>query len=523
MIPTNASTPPVVELRNIVKHFHGGVLANDQITIQLQRGEILGLLGENGAGKTTLMNILYGLLQPDAGEIFVRGQRSHFRSTHDAIAHGLGMVHQHFMLVPTFTVAENLVLGQPSPRKPFLENRKTVARRISQLSEQYGLQVDPNAEVWQLSVGQEQRVEILKTLYRGAEILILDEPTAVLTPQEVDELITILRKLAQDGRSLIFISHKLHEVMQICDRVAVLRDGRLVHTTPVQATNPAELSRMMVGRDVVLRVNKGPAKPGAVRLRLQNLQVRDDRQLLALRDVSLAVHAGEIVGIAGVEGNGQRELEEAIVGLRPVEQGQVQLNQQDVTNRPPRVLFNAGLGHVPSDRYKTALLREFSIAENLVLSRIDQPPFTQHGLLNQPAIDQNARTLIQQFDIRAPAIDTAVAKLSGGNAQKVVLARELSHQPQVLLVAQPTRGVDVGAIEYVHQALVRQRDQGMAILLISTELEEILNLSDRIIVLYEGQVMGECLASEADVQTLGLMMAGSKLATIANQQGGATK
>ena len=502
-------TQPVIEMRQITKHF-GGVLANDQIDLHLQRGEILGLLGENGAGKTTLMNILYGLLKPDAGEILVRSRSVHFHSAHDAIAQGLGMVHQHFMLVPTFTVAENLVLGQPSPRRPFLENRKTVARRITELSERFGLKVDPNAEAWHLSVGQEQRVEILKALYRGAEILILDEPTAVLTPQEVNELMGIMRKLAQDGRSLIFISHKLNEVMNICDRIMVLRDGRLVNTVPAAATNPAELSRMMVGRDVALRVDKKPATPGDVRLSVRNLQVRDDRNLPALRGVSLDVRAGEIVGIAGVEGNGQRELEEAIAGLRASEQGQITLCGHDLTNQTPGVMFAAGLGHVPSDRYKTALLRDFSIAENLVLAKIDQPPFTQHGLLDHKAIDANAEALVKQFDIRTRSITTEVGALSGGNAQKVVLARELAHQPQVLLVAQPTRGVDIGAIEYVHRELVRQRDQGMAILLISTELEEILNLSDRIIVLYEGQIMGECQASAADVEQLGLLMAGAR-------------
>ena len=501
---------PIVAMHAITKRFPGGVLASDHADLNLYPGEILGLLGENGAGKTTLMNILYGLLRPDSGEIRLRGKAVHFHSAHDAIAHGLGMVHQHFMLVPTFTVAENLMVGQPSPRGPLLENRKTVARRITQLSEQFGLKVDPAAEVWQLSVGQEQRVEILKALYRGVEILILDEPTAVLTPQEVDELIIILRKLAQDGRSIIFISHKLHEVMSVCDRIMVMRDGRVVETVLASATNAAALSRMMVGRDVLLRVDKKAATPAAVRLHVRNLHVRDERNLPALRGVNLDVRAGEIVGIAGVEGNGQRELEEALVGLRRVEQGQIHLGDQEMTHCTPRQWFDAGVGHVPSDRYKTALLRDFSIAENLVLSKIDQAPFTRRGLIDHRAIDTHAQALVQQFDVRTPSVDIEVGKLSGGNAQKVVLARELAHQPQVLIVAQPTRGVDVGAIEYVHRELVRQRDQGMAILLISTELEEILNLSDRIIVLYEGRVMGECASADADVHQLGLMMAGAE-------------
>jgi simple sugar transport system ATP-binding protein len=423
------------------------------------------------------------------------------------------MVHQHFMLVPPFTVAEHMVLGQPSPRWPRLENSKDVARRISQLSEQYGLEVDPHAEVWQLSVGQQQRVEILKTLFRGAEILILDEPTAVLTPQEVDELLKIMRNLADDGRSIIFISHKLEEVMRISERIAVLRDGRLVDTVRTEDTNPTELSRMMVGRDVLLRVEKKLSTPGKVQLSVRDLMVNTDRELPALRGINLDVRTGEIVSIAGVEGNGQRELEEAISGMRQVEQGQVILCGHDVTNATPRKIFTAGLGYVPSDRYQTALLVDFSVANNLVLQTFDQAPYTQQGILRQPAIKANAQKLVKTFDIRTSSTEADVSSLSGGNAQKVVLARELSRQPQVLLVAQPTRGIDVGAIEYIRQELVRQRDQGIAILLISTELEEILGLSDRIIVLYEGQVMGEGTAEEfkSNVQNLGLMMAGSKL------------
>ena len=507
--PPTQTTPPVVEMRGIVKRFPG-VLANDHVDLQLQKGEILGLLGENGAGKTTLMNILYGLYQPDAGEIVLHGQRTQLRSVHDAIARGLGMVHQHFMLAQPFTVAENMMLGQGSPRWPLLEKGRKVQERITALSQQYGLKVDPAAQVWQLSVGQQQRVEILKALYRGAEVLILDEPTAVLTPQEVDELVVILRKLAATGRSLIFISHKLHEVMNVCDRVAVLRDGRLVDVVQTSATNPAHLSRLMVGRDVQFRTEKAPAAPTTVRLDLRELRVNDDRALPALRGINLTVRAGEIVGIAGVEGNGQRELEEAILGLRPVEQGQVLVDGQDVTGVSPGVMLATGLGYVPSDRYRTALLADFSIAENLVLSKVAQPPFTRWGLLNGRAILAHAEKLVKAFNVRTPSVTTAVGKLSGGNAQKVVLARELAHQPSVLLVAQPTRGVDVGAIEFIHQELIHQRDQGMAILLISTELEEILNLSDRIVVLYEGEIMGECPGADADLQQVGLMMAGAR-------------
>ncbi len=513
------SVQPVVELRQIVKRFPG-VLANDHISLQVQKGEILGLLGENGAGKTTLMNILYGLHHPDEGEIVLRGQPVTLHSAHDAIARGLGMVHQHFMLVPPFTVAENIVLGQSSPRQPLLENWRTVHARIAKLSAQYGLKVDPAAAVWQLSVGQQQRVEILKALYRGAEVLILDEPTAVLTPQEVDELIVILRRLAADGRSLVFISHKLHEVMNVCDRVAVLRDGRLIDVVNTPETNPAHLSRMMVGREVVARTAKQPVAPGAVCLTLRDLHVHDDRALPALHGINLTVHAGEIVGIAGVEGNGQRELEEAILGLRPIVQGQVLIEDQVVTGASPRAMLATGLGYVPSDRYRLALLADFSIAENLVLSKFDQPPFTRHGFLNGRAIAAYAQKLVNAFNIRAPSTATAVSKLSGGNAQKVVLARELAHQPKVLLVAQPTRGVDIGAIEFIHQALIQQREQGMAILLISTELEEILNLSDRIVVFYEGEIMGECAGDAPDLQTLGLMMAGSTLTQLQSQSRG---
>lgn len=500
---------PIVELRNITKRFPGGVLANDRVSLDLRRGEILGLLGENGAGKTTLMNILYGLYRPDEGEIRLRSAPVHFHSPHDAIAHGLGMVHQHFMLVPKFTVAENLMLGQPSPRPPLLADRRAVAQRILDLSAQYGLQVDPHAPVWQLSVGQEQRVEILKTLYRGAEILILDEPTAVLTPQEVDELLAILRNLAADGRSIIFISHKLREVMEVCDRIAVMRDGRLVDVVLTAQTTTQALSRMMVGREVMLRVDKAPATPGEVLLRIQNLHAKDDRGLPALRGVNLTVRAGEIVGVAGVEGNGQRELEETLRGLRPVSAGRIELCGRDVTGRTPRDIIDAGLGHVPSDRYRTGLLRDFSVAENLALVTVDRPPFTRRGLLDMNAMRSYARQLVQAFDVRTPSVDVRVAALSGGNAQKVVLAREIAHGPRVLLVAQPTRGVDVGAIEYVHRELVRRRDEGMAILLISTELDEILALSDRIVVLYQGRIVGECPAEGVSVEALGLMMGGT--------------
>ncbi len=501
---------PIVEMRGIVKQFPG-VLANDHIDLDLYPGEILGLLGENGAGKTTLMNVLYGLYRRDEGDIRLHGKSVNFHSASDAISNGLGMVHQHFMLVPPFTVAENMVLGQPSPRGPILEDRKQVAQRISELSGRYNLHVDPNAEVWQLSVGQQQRVEILKTLYRGAEVLILDEPTAVLTPQEVDELLKIMRGLADDGRSLIFISHKLQEVMTACDRVAVLRDGQLVDRVNIADTNRKELARMMVGREVLLRVEKEPAKPGDVRLSVRDLWVKDDRELDALRGFNIDVRAGEIVGLAGVAGNGQRELEDAISGLRPVEQGQIILCDQDITNASPRQVIDASYGHIPSDRYGMGLLGDFSIAENMVLETFYQEPFTRNGLMNDSVITAHAEQLVLDFDVRTPNVKVETSKLSGGNAQKLILAREISRKPRLLLAAQPTRGLDVGATEYVHQELVRQRDAGMAILLISTELEEILSLSDRIVVIYEGQFAGERSIEEANVEELGLMMAGSQV------------
>ncbi len=520
MAHSNASSQTIVDMHGITKRFPGGVLANNNIDLHLAKGEILALLGENGAGKSTLMNILYGLYKQDSGEIFLREEQVSFRSAYDAIAHNLGMVHQHFMLVPPFTVAENMVLGQPSSRWPRLENSKHVNSRINQLSKQYGLEVDPTAKVWQLSVGQQQRVEILKTLYRGAEILILDEPTAVLTLREVEELLKIMRNLADEGHSIIFISHKLEEALRISDRITVLRDGCLVETVQTKDTNTTELSRMMVGRDVLLSVEKKPSTPGAPQLKVRNLHVNTDRDLPALRGINLEVRAGEIVGIAGVEGNGQLELEEAISGMRHVEKGEVTICENDVTNASPGEIFSAGLGYVPSDRYKTALLVDFSVANNLVLQTLDQAPFTERGFLNEPAIEANAQKLVEEFDIRTSSIAADVSSLSGGNAQKVVLARELSRQPKLLLVSQPTRGVDVGAIEFIRQELVRQREQGVAILLISTELEEILDLSDYIVVLYEGQITGERPAEDfkLNLEELGLLMTGSTVQTTGKAQ-----
>jgi ABC-type uncharacterized transport system ATPase subunit len=503
------TTEPIVTMRGIVMTFPG-VIANAGVDFELLPGEIHALLGENGAGKSTLMNVLYGLYESDEGEIRLRGEQVHFHSARDAIASGLGMVHQHFMLIPPFTVAENIVLGQPSPRAPLLEDHATVRKRLMQLSERYGLAIDPDAEVWTLSVGEQQRVEILKALYRGAEVLILDEPTAVLTPQEIEELLQILRVLAGEGKSIVFISHKLDEVLTASDRITVLRDGRVIDTVEAKTTDKKSLARMMVGRDVVLRVSKDACDPHEPRLVVRDLHAENNRGLPSLRGVSFEVHSGEILGIAGVAGNGQTEMEEVITGLRTATAGTVEICGSDATNCAPGEIGASGLAHIPSDRYRRGLLKDFSIAENMVLQRIDQAPFTQQGRLRREAIQHEADDLVREFDVRTPSVETFAGKLSGGNAQKMILARELSRDPRVLIAAQPTRGLDVSAIEYVHRRLVEGRDAGLAILLISSEMEEILALSDRIAVIYEGEIMGIIPGEGADVNEIGLMMTGAQ-------------
>jgi general nucleoside transport system ATP-binding protein len=489
-----------VEMQGITKQFPG-VLANENVDFEVKTGEIHALLGENGAGKTTLMNILCGLYEPDGGEIRLFGQPVRFHSSRDAIAAGIGMVHQHFMLVESFTVADNIVLGQ-SNRQILREDPKRLHQRLKQLADQYGLRIDPAAEIWQLSVGEQQRVEILKALYRNAKILILDEPTAVLTPQEVQELLLTLRALAKQGTAIIFITHKLNEVLAVCHRVTVLRDGKTVGTVAIADCSEQQLAQMMVGREINQQRNgngnsgekqvQEPISPPA--LTLKEVWVTNDRKLPALRGINLSIYPGEIVGIAGVDGNGQRELEEAIIGLRPIHQGELRLAGK--------------LAHIPSDRYSMGLLTEFSIAENLVLKDICQPPFSSKGLLHPRRILKHAAQLIQQFLIRTPSAKTCAGKLSGGNAQKIIFARELSRQHQVILAAQPTRGLDVGATEYVHCQLLARRDARAAILLISTELDEILSLSDRVAVLYEGTIVGLVNTANADIHQLGLWMAG---------------
>ncbi len=497
-----------VEMVAITKRFPG-VLANDQVNFAVKAGEIHALLGENGAGKSTLMRQLYGLYQPDSGEIRINGQTHRFRSPADAIQAGIGMIHQHFMLVPTLTVAENVALGLKSSQEPRLD-LAAVTARITALADRYGLKVDPNAYVWQLAVGEQQRVEILKALYRGAALLILDEPTAVLTPQEVDDFFVTLRQMAQDGHALIFISHKLHEVLAISQQVTVMRDGRVVSSQPTAGLTKVQLAREMVGREVILQYNQPSANIGAPRLQLYDLWAKGDRGADALRGVSLTIHAGEIVGLAGVSGNGQRELAEVLTGLRPVRQGKILLNGQDVTHASPAAHMAAGQASIPEERMRAGIIKEFSVAENLILQDHAHAPYSRHGLLNFSAIAEQASRLVAAFRVKTPTLATPVKNLSGGNIQKLILARELNRQPSVLLAAQPTRGVDIGASEYIHERLLEQRAQGTAILLISEDLDEVRALADRIAVIYEGRIMAVVERSTATAEQLGLLMAGAE-------------
>jgi ABC-type uncharacterized transport system ATPase subunit len=497
---------PLLELRGITKRFPG-VLANDDVNFDLRLGEVHALLGENGAGKSTLMNILYGLYTPDEGEILLHGKPIDLGSTKAAIEHGIGMVHQHFMLIPVMTVAENIVLATEPRRAGVLLDYDAARRRVRELSERYGLIVDPEARVDRTTVGQQQRVEILKALYRGAEILILDEPTAVLTPQEAKELFEIIRSLTTQGKSIIFISHKLNEVLEIADRITTLRRGVVVDTVAGEGATEEGLARMMVGREVLLRVDKKPAKPGAPLLEVADLTVIDDRGLETVHDVSFEVRAGEILGLAGVDANGQSELIDAIAGLRHVHGGRIVVDGNDITDARAREALDAGIGHIPEDRHRRGLVLPFSLTENLALHGYRQPPNSRRGLLDLRAMVAHARKLLKEFDVRGGTPATPASSLSGGNQQKVVLAREIDGNPKVLIAAQPTRGLDVGAIEFVHQRLIEQRDSGRAILLVSLELEEILSLSDRILVIYEGRIVGE-FPPTASEEELGLAMTG---------------
>ncbi len=498
----------ILEARNITKQFPG-VLANDRVNLDLRKGEIHALLGENGAGKTTLMNILYGLYNADSGEILINGKSAVIHTPKDSIQLGIGMVHQHFMLIPVFTVAENVMLGDETVRRGILD-RKTVGAKVKELSHKYGLDVDPEVLVGQLSVGLQQRVEIVKMLYRDAQILILDEPTAVLTPQEADDLFRIMRELTRRGVSIIFITHKLKEVLAVADRITVMRGGHVVGSTTPAETNEAKLAAMMVGREVILTVQKEPAQPKEVVLQVEDLQVEDDRGLEVVLGVSFDVHAGETLGIAGVQGNGQTELAEAISGLRSIKSGKVILAGQDVTGDPPRPITEAGMGHIPEDRQRYGLVLSYNVADNMVLCSYYLPPFARGIVLQQNAVDANARELIQEFDVRTPSPYVPMSTLSGGNQQKTIVARELSRPVKLLLASQPTRGLDVGSIEYIHKEIVAMRDRGLAVLLISAELDEIMSVSDRIAVMYRGRIMAIVNANEANKESLGLLMAGVK-------------
>jgi len=496
---------PALELRGITKRF-GPLVANRSVDFELRRGEIHALLGENGAGKSTLMNVLYGLHQPDEGEILLGGERVEIRSSSRAIRLGIGMVHQHFMLVPVMTVAENLVLGAEPKNGPLLDY-KEAARRTRELSQRFGLAVDPDARVQDLGVGAQQRVEILRALFRGAKVLVLDEPTAVLTAQEAQDLFEVLRALKAEGTGIIFISHKLNEVLDVADRITVLRRGEKVDTVPGEGATERSLATLMVGRDVLLRVEKDDIKPGDPLLSLEGVSARDDRGLPAVRDVSLDVRAGEIVGLAGIDANGQSELIETIMGLRRPDEGTIIVAGRDVTHAGPRDTLAAGVSHIAEDRHRRGLVLEFDLAENLALREYKTPAFSKRGFISPKKMVARARTLLKEFDVRGGEPETRAGSLSGGNQQKVVIARELNADPRVIIAAQPTRGLDVGAIEFVHRRLVEERDAGRGVLLVSLELEEIRSLADRILVIYEGRVVGE-FPPDTTEEELGVYMTG---------------
>ncbi|WP_102271399.1 ABC transporter ATP-binding protein [Cytobacillus massiliigabonensis] len=498
----------VIEMLGIRKEFPG-IVANDNITLQLEKGEIHALLGENGAGKSTLMNVLFGLYQPEKGEIRVKGKSVKITNPNIANDLGIGMVHQHFMLVDPFTVTENIILGSEITKGGKIDI-KTAEKKVSEISEKYGLAVDPRAKIQDISVGMQQRVEILKTLYRGAEILIFDEPTAVLTPQEIHELIQIMKTLIKEGKSIILITHKLKEIMEVCDRVTVIRKGVGIGTVNVSETNPNDLASLMVGREVTFKTEKIEASPKQEVLQIKELRVKDARGLPAINGLDLTIRAGEIVGIAGVDGNGQTELLEAITGLRKSENGSILLNGKEIRNLSPRKVTESGVGHIPQDRHKHGLVLDFPIGENMVLQTYYQKPYSKGGILNYKEIYKKAKGLIAEFDVRTPSEFTPARALSGGNQQKAIIGREVDRNPDLLIAAQPTRGLDVGAIEFIHKRLIEQRDNGKAVLLLSFELDEVMNVSDRIAVIYEGQIVAIVDPKETTEQELGLLMAGSK-------------
>jgi simple sugar transport system ATP-binding protein len=503
-----ASNNLAIEMKGITKRFPG-VIANDNVDFELKKGEIHALLGENGAGKTTLMNCLYGFLEADEGDILIDGKKVDITNPNVAIKHGIGMVHQHFMLVPPFTVTENIVLGM-EPTKNSMIDYKTANQKVEEISKQYGLNVDPKAKVEDISVGMQQRVEILKTLYRGADILILDEPTAVLTPQEVEELVKIMESLTNEGKSIIFITHKLKEVKAIADRVTVIRSGKVIDTIDTDSATTNELANMMVGREVILEVEKGKANPGDTVLEVEDLYAKNNRDLMALNGATFSVKEGEILGIAGVDGNGQTELSEVLTGLRKKEKGTIKFKGREIKSAQTKRLFEEGISHIPEDRQRRGLVMDFKLYENLILGRHHKKPYTKGWSLDNKKIKEEARRLIKEFDVRTPSENVEAKSLSGGNQQKLIVAREFDRQPDLLVASQPTRGIDVGAIEYIHNKLVEQRDNGKAILLISLELDEILALSDRIAVIYEGKIVDILDREDATEEKLGLMMAGAE-------------
>ncbi len=500
--------PVVLEARGITKRFPG-VVANNNVSLKLHKGEVLALLGENGAGKSTLMNILYGLYHQEEGEILVHGKPVRVNNPHEAIELGIGMVHQHFQLVPVMTVAENVMLGTEETRGRFFLNHRKVVQQIRDISKRYGLEVDPDAVIADLPVGAQQRVEIIKALYRNAEILILDEPTAVLTPQEADELVKIMHTLTDQGKSIIFITHKLREVLEVADRIMVLRTGNVVgEALPAEATE-ASLAAMMVGREVLLRVDKAPPKPGPVVLEVRDLRVMDDRQHMAVDGVSLQVRAGEILGIAGVQGNGQTELVAAITGLRTPVSGQVLLQGREITGATPRTISEQGVAHVPEDRQRDGIVKTYPLTDNSVLELYYLEPYARGIVTNEPAVTAHAKKLVADFDVRTPNVYVSAGALSGGNQQKLIVAREFTRPIKLLIAAQPTRGIDVGSIEFIHQQIIKKRDEGTAVLVVSAELDEVMSLSDRIAVMYHGQIVATVDAATADRQELGLLMAGA--------------
>jgi len=496
----------VIEMLNIRKQF-GDFVANDNITLQLAKGEIHALLGENGAGKSTLMNVLFGLYQPEAGTIKVRGEEVKISDPNKANDLGIGMVHQHFMLVENFTVTENIILGN-EPTALGTVNIKKAAKKVQQLSEQYGLNVDAYAKIEDISVGMQQRVEILKTLYRGADILIFDEPTASLTPQEITELIQIMKRLISEGKSIILITHKLKEIMEVSDRVTIIRKGQGIGTVTTAQTNPDELAEMMVGRQVVFKTEKMAATPKETILEVTGLNVKDNRGVDRVKDLSLTVRAGEIVGIAGIDGNGQSELIEAITGLRKISSGKVLLKGQELTGLKPRKITESGVGHIPQDRHKHGLVLDFPIGHNIALQTYYQSPISKGGIIDYKKIDKLAEKIIQEFDVRTPSASTEARALSGGNQQKAIIGREIDRDPELLIAALPTRGLDVGAIEFIHRRLIEQRDKGKAVLLISFELDEVMNVSDTIAVIHDGHIIDTVKPQETTEQQLGLLMAG---------------